>query len=117
MSLFDWHNCDDFMPFKSGMYTVRDRKGRVFDTWFEKGINKFKLTLKSPFKLYSPEGSKQYFASEVSKQFKNLPRGLISKSLKVYFKSCPIFKILSSKTKAVIISFSSSVIFSISFIA
>ena len=41
MSLFDWHNCSDFMPFKSGIYTVRDRKGRVFDTWFEKGINGF----------------------------------------------------------------------------
>ena len=41
MSLFDWHDCNDYMPYVSGLYTVRDRKGRVFDTWYEKSIKGF----------------------------------------------------------------------------
>ena len=36
LSLFEWHNAED-LPLKSGIYTVKDRKGRVFDTWYERG--------------------------------------------------------------------------------
>lgn len=41
MTIFDWIDCNDYKPFKSGIYTVKDIKGRVFDTWFEKVINSF----------------------------------------------------------------------------
>ncbi len=30
-----WHDVGEEKPRKSGIYTVRDRKGRVFRTWYE----------------------------------------------------------------------------------
>lgn len=41
MNMFDWISCSEKMPDKSGMYTVRDRKGRIFPTWYEKIRNGF----------------------------------------------------------------------------
>ena len=35
ISLFDWISCVDLMPMRSGLYIVRDRIGREFETWYE----------------------------------------------------------------------------------
>ncbi len=40
LSLFDWHSTEELPP-TSGFYTVKDRMGRVFITWFEKTIRGF----------------------------------------------------------------------------
>ena len=41
ISLMDWIPKEETLPLKSGMYTVKDRKGRVYSAWFEKTINGF----------------------------------------------------------------------------
>ena len=41
LTLWDWIPITERYPTKSGMYTVRDRKGRVFSTWFEKTVRGF----------------------------------------------------------------------------
>lgn len=35
ISLFEWNDAKD-APHISGFYTVKDRRGRVFDTWYER---------------------------------------------------------------------------------
>lgn len=36
ISFFDWIDASEELPTKSGFYTVKDRTGRTFRTWFER---------------------------------------------------------------------------------
>lgn len=36
LTLFDWISVDEETPPASGYYTVKDRTGRTFRTWFER---------------------------------------------------------------------------------
>lgn len=44
LSLFDWIPVTERYPKKSGMYTVKDRIGRVYRCWFERTICGFDMT-------------------------------------------------------------------------
>lgn len=41
VSLFDWISCEEQMPTRSGLYMVRDRIGREFETWYEQTAHGF----------------------------------------------------------------------------
>jgi len=41
ISFFDWIACEEKMPECSGLYKVRDRRGREFETWYETTIHGF----------------------------------------------------------------------------